>query len=131
MPAVFQRYARACVRAFSLLNLTMQYPAFSGSSCNATGRSPELLQTIPQLRWGIVLLQKRNMKRNRRTEIASRGRYEESVRRASPKQPSPLQGHRTPYCPWVVWNLGGRARPRNLFARFPPVSRIPQGERFD
>jgi len=34
--------------------------------------------------------------------------------------PSPQQGHRTPYCPWVVWNLGGRARPRNLFARFPP-----------
>ena len=36
-----------------------------------------LLQTIPPLRWGTVLLQKRNMKRNRRTEIASGGRYEE------------------------------------------------------
>ena len=31
-----------------------------------------------------------------------------------------MQGHRTPYCPWVIWNLGGRARPRNSFARFPP-----------
>ena len=45
-----------------------------------------------------------------------RSKYAARVR----SQPSPLQGHRTPYCPWVVWNLGGRARPRNSFARFPP-----------
>ena len=98
----------------------MQCRAFSGKTCIATERFPERRRRVRRPLSGTVLLQKRNMKRNRRTEIASGGRYEEYVRRASPKQPSPRQGHRPPYCPWVVWNLGGRARPRNLFARFPP-----------
>ena len=57
--------------------VTKRYPTCGGRICNATVHFLALPQTIPQLRWGTVLLQKRNMKRNRRTEIASGGRYEE------------------------------------------------------
>ena len=57
--------------------ITMLYPAFSGRICNATERSPERRRRVRLPLSGTVLLQKRNMKRNRRTEIASGGRYEE------------------------------------------------------
>ena len=57
--------------------LTKLYPAFSSNSYISIVHFLVLLQTIPQLRSGTALLQKRNMKRNRRTEIASGGRYEE------------------------------------------------------
>lgn len=57
--------------------VTKRYPTCGGMIYISTVHFPVQQQTIPQLRWGIVLLQKRNMKRNRRTEIASGGRYEE------------------------------------------------------
>lgn len=57
--------------------VTKRYPTCGGSSYISIVHFLALLQTIPPLRWGTVLLQKRNMKRNRRTEIASGGRYEE------------------------------------------------------
>ena len=63
--------------ARSLLNITKRYPTCGGSSCNATERSPERRRRARRPLSGTVLLQKRNMKRNRRTEIASGGRYEE------------------------------------------------------
>ena len=40
--------------------ITMQCRACGGRICNATERSPVQLQTIPPLRWGTALLQKRN-----------------------------------------------------------------------
>ena len=57
--------------------ITMLYPAFGDMIYISIVHFLALQQTILQLRWGIVLLQKRNMKRNRRTEIASGGQYEE------------------------------------------------------
>lgn len=57
--------------------ITTQFLTYVSNSYISIVHFLALLQTIPQLRWGIVLLQKRNMKRSRRTEIASGGRYEE------------------------------------------------------
>ena len=99
--------------------ITKRCRAFSGSSYNATARSPERQRRARRPLSGTVLLQKRNMKRNRRTEGMSGGTIQ-GISTPRESEESPLRGHRTPYYPWVVWNLGGRARPRNLFARFPP-----------
>ena len=57
--------------------ITKQCRACGGRICNATERSPERRRRARLPLSGTVLLQKRNMKRNRRTEIASGGRYEE------------------------------------------------------
>ena len=61
----------------SSAGITKRYPAYAGSSCNAIEHSLERRRRARRPLSGTVLLQKRNMKRNRRTEIASGGRYEE------------------------------------------------------
>ena len=66
-------YIRVCTRSL----ITTLYPAFSGKTCIATERFPERRRRARLPLSGTALLQKRNMKRNRRTEIASGGRYEE------------------------------------------------------
>ena len=55
--------------------IRMRVPAWLFGS----GASPVTTQFLTYVSnsYGTVLLQKRNMKRNRRTEIASGGRYEE------------------------------------------------------
>ena len=57
--------------------ITIACRACGGRICNATERSLERRRRARLPLSGTVLLQKRNMKRNRRTEIASGGRYEE------------------------------------------------------
>ena len=72
MPLLIITRTRVCV-----FLITMQCRACGGRICNATERSPERQQRARLPLSGTVLLQKRNMKRNRRTAGMSGGQSKE------------------------------------------------------
>jgi len=60
LPSGTQHAEVGFVTAASVTNLTMLYPAFSGKTCIATGRSPERQRRARRPLSGTALLQKRN-----------------------------------------------------------------------